>query len=243
MTDPGAREHDDPPTTGVVLRGDRAGVHLTWALPEDHDALVAAAERSRELHADWSPGVGVEARPYLEASARSAAEPDRAAALSYLVRHGPAGELVAVVNANAIVRGGFLSCALGYAAFRPQAGRGRTRRGLALVLDELFGPRQLHRAEANVQPDNLRSAALVRSLGFRHEGTSPRMLRIAGAWRDHERFAILADEWPGADVVVPQRPVPSTTRARAERSRPAEGGLSGWACDRAGPGAAGPDAP
>jgi ribosomal-protein-alanine N-acetyltransferase len=32
-------------------------------------------------------------------------------------------------------------------------------------------------------------------LSFRREGYSPRYLHIAGAWRDHERWAILAKEW------------------------------------------------
>jgi len=63
------------------------------------------------------------------------------------------------------------------------------------VLGEAFGALKLHRVEANVQPHNAASIALVRKLGFRHEGRSPRYLKIGGRWRDHERFALLAEEW------------------------------------------------
>jgi [ribosomal protein S5]-alanine N-acetyltransferase len=69
------------------------------------------------------------------------------------------------------------------------------REGLALALDHAFSSLRLHRLEANIQPANTASIQLVKSLGFRLEGVSPRYLKIRGRWRDHERWAILREEW------------------------------------------------
>ena len=65
---------------------------------------------------------------------------------------------------------------------------------LALVLRHAFGPLGLHRLEANIQPGNAPSRRLVERLGFRHEGRSERYLKIGGRWRDHDRFALVAED-------------------------------------------------
>lgn len=105
------------------------------------------------------------------------------------------GELVGVVNINEIVRGRFRSGYLGYRAFIPHAGRGYMTEGLRAVLSRAFGRLGLHRLEANIQPGNYKSRRLVKRLGFKLEGFSPRYLKIAGKWRDHERWAVTAEEW------------------------------------------------
>jgi ribosomal-protein-alanine N-acetyltransferase len=104
-------------------------------------------------------------------------------------------ELVGVINLNEVVRGLFRSAYLGYYAFEPFSGSGYMTEGLALVLDQAFGPLGLNRLEANIQPENKRSLRLVSRLGFQLEGFSPRYLKIGGRWRDHERWAVHASEW------------------------------------------------
>jgi ribosomal-protein-alanine N-acetyltransferase len=105
------------------------------------------------------------------------------------------GQLAGVINLNEVVRGPYQSAYLGYYAFRPFEGRGFMRAGLALAITRTFRELKLHRVEANIQPANTRSIALVKRLGFRLEGLSPRYLKVGGQWQDHQRWALLADEW------------------------------------------------
>jgi ribosomal-protein-alanine N-acetyltransferase len=116
--------------------------------------------------------------------------------LGYFVRTEN-GELAGVINISQIVRGNFCSAYLGYYSFVPHNGHGYMKRGLAAVLREAFSRHGLHRLEANIQPGNSESRALVQRAGFRLEGFSPRYLKIGGRWRDHERWAITAEDWRG----------------------------------------------
>ena len=152
-------------------------------------AFLAAVRRSRSLHGRW-----VHPPATREQYAEFLRRVRRPTHLSHLVCSED-GELAGVVNISEIVRGSFCSGYLGYYAFAPRQGRGYLRAGLASVVRLAFRRHALHRLEANVQPENLRSIALVQSLGFRKEGYSPRYLKIAGRWRDHERWALTADEW------------------------------------------------
>lgn len=158
--------------------------------PADAEEFVAAARASRALHRPWlfPPDTPELFAVYLERAARD----DYA---GYLIRHAGSGRLAGYVNVSQIVRGALQSAFAGYGAFAGHEGRGLMTQGLAAVLGEAFGPLRLHRLEANIQPGNERSIALVKRLGFEKEGFSPRYLNVDGAWRDHERWAIRSETW------------------------------------------------
>lgn len=113
----------------------------------------------------------------------------------FLVILRATGELVGVINLSNVVRGYFQNAAAGYYAFSPHAGKGLMREGMLLVLKHAFRKLKLHRVEANIQPDNRASIALVKSCGFVREGFSRRFVKVCGHWRDHERWAIRAEDF------------------------------------------------
>ncbi len=103
--------------------------------------------------------------------------------------------IVGFFNISEIVRGPFQSAFLSYGAVAAFAGRGYMTEAMQLLLAHAFTDLRLHRLEANIQPGNTASIALVRRAGFVHEGFSERYLKVGGRWRDHERWAIRAEQW------------------------------------------------
>jgi ribosomal-protein-alanine N-acetyltransferase len=117
--------------------------------------------------------------------------------LGLIAREKAGGRIAGVVNLSEIVGGFFQNAYLGYYGIAGMSGRGLMTEAVRLGVSYAFHDLGLHRLEANIQPGNAPSRALAKRLGFRQEGFSPRYLKIAGEWRDHERWAILAEEWRG----------------------------------------------
>ncbi|MHB8310386.1 MAG: GNAT family N-acetyltransferase [Metallibacterium sp.] len=156
--------------------------------PSDARALLAAARDSRALHHPWlrAPQTPTQFRAWLA----RAAQPDHC---THLVCLREGGTPVGVINLSNIVRGAFASAYLSYYVFAGHERQGLMREALHAAVRHAFGTLKLHRLEANIQPGNAASRALLRACGFTLEGFSPRYLKIAGRWRDHERWARLAD--------------------------------------------------
>ncbi|REE97679.1 GNAT family N-acetyltransferase [Thermomonospora umbrina] len=165
----------------------------------DQDEFCSLVRASGELHRPWLrlPGTAREFRAWMRRF-------EDGANLGFLVRIVESGAAAGMVNINSIIRGRYQGASLGYAAFASAERRGYMTEGLAVTLDHAFNDLRLHRLEANIQPANAASLALVRRLGFRYEGLSPAYLYIDGAWRDHERWAITAPTPWTPDPTLPE---------------------------------------
>jgi [ribosomal protein S5]-alanine N-acetyltransferase len=156
----------------------------------DCAAFLAVARRSRSLHFPWvsAPATPKDFAAYLKRVSSDAHQ-------GFLVICREGGEIVGVINLNSIIRRAFHSAFLGYYGFLPHAKQGLMYEGMRLVLQHAFRELKLHRVEANIQPGNAASIALVRKCGFTREGFSRRYLKVYGRWRDHERWALLAEDF------------------------------------------------
>ncbi len=179
---------DAEPAPAASRTGRQARVLIRAPELADQAEFLAQMRASEHLHRPWifPPTTAAAFDEYL----RRMATDDHC---GFLVCERETGRIAGVININNIVRSAFLSATLGYYAVAGLGGRGYMREGLALVTDHAFRALHLHRVEANIQPANERSKALVRASGFRLEGLSPEYLFIDGAWRDHERWTLIDD--------------------------------------------------
>lgn len=163
-------------------------VRLAVPTVQDGREFIRVMAQSSTFHHPW-----VTAPSDAEAWRRYLQRLERDTEAGFLVRRLDDNALCGVVNLNIIIYEALCSAYLSYYAVADMSGKGYMREGLKLVIAHAFGELGLHRLEANIQPGNIKSIRLVKSLGFDCEGFSRRYLKINGRWRDHERWALLAD--------------------------------------------------
>lgn len=175
-------------TKDAVATGER--VFLRRPTKRDMEEFLALIRRSRHLHR------GLVTPPTTPGQFTSSLRRWRKSDSScFLVCSVEDGTILGLINLSQIFMGGFKSAYMGYYTGAPFAGRRFMTEAIQLMLRYAFRDLKLHRIEANIQPQNAASIALVRRAGFRREGYSPRYLKISGRWRDHERWTILAEDW------------------------------------------------
>ena len=178
-------------------------VVLTTPAPADEDDFLAANHASLQV----PPAVVVQpahARGLPRLPARARRAQDR------LLRAGARdGAIVGWINLSEIVRGELPERLPRLLRRSPRTrGQGYMTEALGLVAARgVRDARSCTALEANIQPGNTASIALVKRFGFELEGMSPRYLKIGGRWRDHERYALRAEAWRSRRAITfrPQR--------------------------------------
>ncbi len=115
--------------------------------------------------------------------------------LPYFIFSSQTNQLLGGINLSNIRRGVCQSGSVGYWMGQKHAGKGLMYEAMAMLLPHLFGHNALHRIEAACLPHNQRSIALLKRLGFQHEGFARQYLCINGRWEDHVLFAALRSDY------------------------------------------------
>ncbi|WP_434811126.1 GNAT family N-acetyltransferase [Microbacterium sp. bgisy189] len=84
---------------------------------------------------------------------------------------------------------------IGWILLPAAQGKGYAAEAARMLLDYCFGPLDLHRVYAELDPRNTASVALCERLGMRHEGHFVEDMFLKGEWTDTARYAILEREW------------------------------------------------
>ncbi len=165
-------------------------VYLRAPEPEDCDALIELYRKSQRHFAGYANSVYTRERfeGLLADAAMDANE-------CFLICRTLDDAIIGTLNLSQIFRKLFQNAYIGYQLFAGFTGQGHMTKAVDIALRYAFVDLGLHRIEASVQPGNRASIAVLQRNGFVMEGFSRRYLKINGRWRDHERWAILKEDW------------------------------------------------
>ena len=172
----------------IILKGEK--VFLRYPKIKDGAELIRLNRASVEFHHNLAnpPQTGKSFNEYVRKNELEANE-------NFLICRNDDQKIAGAINLSQIFRGGFQNAYLGYYLGENFAGRKLMKEAVGLILRFAFTDLKLHRVEANIQPRNLASIAVVRANNFTKEGFSEKYLKIGGIWRDHERWAIVRENW------------------------------------------------
>jgi len=177
-----------------VLR--TARLVLTLPTKEDAEELLAYARRNFEAHAPWSPPAPAGWNTLENAHARitkmhTLFEVGTTYSFWFRKVGEPGGPFVGAANLNQVFLGPRRAAFLGYHLDHAHEGQGLMHEALAELVRHAFETLRLHRLEANHLPENKKSAAVLRRLGFSVEGYARDYLFIDGKFRDHVLNALV----------------------------------------------------
>jgi ribosomal-protein-alanine N-acetyltransferase len=149
----------------------------------DHFRLAMSLEPAMADPAFWERALAEQARALRDGTG---------VFLVGFLKSNPQPEVGCVISFAGIVHDEFDCCWLGFRMDRSLQGRGLMRAALMPAIAAMFARHGLHRIMASHQPENLRSAAVLRSLGFGIEGYSRDFMKVNGEWKDNVLLSLIA---------------------------------------------------
>ena len=192
------KDHPAQPGGAIRLYGRR--VVLRPLTPTDWDQWSEVRQRNEGWLVPWEPlrpaGMLDPTRDRDAYVSRChARDRDRQLGVAYGFGLFVGPDLAGEVNLNGVVRGAQQTGTIGYWIDEAQAGNRYVAEAVVAVIRFAFEHLHLHRIEICIVPRNRNSRRVVEGLGLREEGVALRILEIHGAWEDHVRYAITAEEW------------------------------------------------
>jgi ribosomal-protein-serine acetyltransferase len=182
-----------------MMRSDMLPLRLSDAyslrLLEDSDAveLHALIEAHRAYLSRWMPWASSQSlgdtSAFIAGTRRQVAEDDGFQAAVVFE-----GRLAGVAGFHS-VDWPHRKASFGYWLGEEHQGRGTMTRAVRALVDHALHTWQLHRVEARVAPENVRSRAVLERLGFRQEGTLRQAELVGERYLDNVVYAVLASEW------------------------------------------------
>lgn len=132
-------------------------------VPADHHSITAWRQRLRDREVDFHNGYAVH----------------------FIGTDATEAFIIGSCSLNNIIQGVFRAGNIGYSVALRYEGQGYMRRIVSHAIDYAFNELKLHRVTASHMPANVRSAGLLKNLGFEQEGFARDYLLINGEWEDH----------------------------------------------------------
>jgi ribosomal-protein-alanine N-acetyltransferase len=170
-------------------RKDRPRVRLCPLGTDAADELAGLFADSVDFHRPWVcyPITLEDVRGYITQS-------EAGGGYLFAVRRVDDDVLVGLISLSRIARGAWQTAECGCAVAVRHRGHGYLTEALALCVDKAMADLGLHRIEALVHEDNKPSQRMLASAGFRPEGVARASVFVSGAWLDHVRWAITAED-------------------------------------------------
>lgn len=171
---------------------------------DDYEAWLALRENSRPHLTEWEENWTREEATlsaYRQRLRHYDREMKRGAGLPLFAFRRRDHALVGGVTLTNIRYGAARTALIGYWIGAPYTKCGYGTAAVEAMLCHAFTAIELNRIEAACQPANVASKKLLQRCGFRREGLARDYLRINGAWRDHEIYAMTAADYRERDAI------------------------------------------